>query len=378
MSRYLACIGDATDPGTWSGTPFHFLRAAQRHGFLDDGWAVHPERLWGQRLAWNLREWLRTGRRGGFQYSRGFLGRLLAQVPEAARHAEVITHFPLFPPVALVPGPVSFYIDLTLTQLFDDYGFGRLVSPRVQRDALARERDAYAAARHVVCMCGWTRDVVVSRYDVPAAQTHVIPGGANVDEAALASMSAVVERRALQPLRLGFVGKDFRRKNLAFLLEIADVLSARGFDTKVLALGFDPAQAPKHPRLRPLGFLDKRAALPQFVEFVRSLHFGCLFSHAEASPRANLEFIRLGVPALTWARGGMPDTVPDGLGHVFAGDASAEDVAEWLMPLVQDPDLYWALRDRVAARAHEVSWDHAVTRFQATWAPKPAPADPHA
>ena len=47
---------------------------------------------------------------------------------------------------------------------------------------------------------------------------------------------------------------------------------------------------------------------------IRSWHFGCLFSSAEAYGISNLECLRLGVPVLARRVGGIPDTVPEGLG----------------------------------------------------------------
>ena len=53
------------------------------------------------------------------------------------------------------------------------------------------------------------------------------------------------------------------------------------------------------------------------MQLVRSFHFGCLFSSAEAYGIANLECLRLGVPVLASRVGGIPDTVRDGLAYLF-------------------------------------------------------------
>ena len=367
MRRELLCVGDATDIATWSGTPYHFLQAGRTAGFLTGGWRLQPERLKAQRLAWNLREFLLTGRRGGFQYSEAFLSRLMAQQDVAQGPGELLSHFPLLPGGGPLARRTSFYIDATLQQLFQAYGFAKVVSPRIAEDALRRERENYLAARRIVCMSGWAARSVVQDYGADPNMVHVIPGGANLDESKLGSLTAPPRQTAPWPIRLAFVGKDIRRKNLTYLLSVADILSDRGYPVEVLAAGFPPERAVKHRLLKTVGFIDKRRDFDRFVSFVRSAHFGCLFSHAEAFGLSNREFLRLGVPVLTWDAGGMADTVPDGLGHVFRAGAAAEEVADTIAAYAEDSDAYRQLLDRVAGRAHEAGWTYALRQFAEVW-----------
>jgi glycosyltransferase involved in cell wall biosynthesis len=367
MNRELLCVGDATDIATWSGTPFHFLCAGQAAGFLSGGWPLRPERLRAQRLLWNAAELLRTGRRGGFQYTEAFLRALVKGEAAASGADELVSHFPLLPSPGPLSSRTSYYIDATLKQLFEDYGFARIVSPRVIADALAREGENYRAAPRIVCMCRWAAQSVVEDYGIDPRKVHVIAGGSNLDEAKLDGLADVGATASLRPLRLAFVGKDTGRKNLAFLLSVAEILDRKGYPVEVAAAGFDPARVENHRLLRAVGFIDKRGRLDAFVSFVRSAHFGCLFSHAEASPRSNREFIRLGVPVLTWHVGGMADTVPAGLGHVFRRGADAEEVADTIGGYCREPERYHGLRQRVAARAHEAGWTYAVEQFRQVW-----------
>lgn len=366
--RVLACVGDANAIQTWSGIPHYFLQAARRQGFLQQGWATHPERLKLEKALWNLSELATTGRYGGYQYSRGFHERLFRQLKDQASPAEVISHFPLFPPPAPLTCPVNYYIDATFSQYFESYDHASKITPRVMASAIEREREAYGRARRIICMSRWAARSVVDDYEVPPHKVHVIPGGANIPDTALSALDEIDAPIVPGPLRLGFVGKDFRRKNLEFLLDVAERVSARGFPVEVVAAGFDPAHASRHPLLRTVGFIDKAARLHEFVDYVSSCHFGCLFSQAEAFGISNLEFIRLGVPVLTWDVGGMADTVPAGLGEVFPAHASAEQVADAVLAHVREPRRYAALRGEVRRRAAEATWDRAVRQFKAVWA----------
>jgi glycosyltransferase involved in cell wall biosynthesis len=367
--RVLTCIGDATSIDTWSSIPYYFLRAGRRAGFFQGGWAVHPRRLRLHRAWWNMRRLVRTGWPAGYQYSRSFLDHLLRQVDNLDGVSEVISHFPLFPPVDGIDAAVTFYIDATLKQNFVDYRIACQIpiGRDLIEDALDQERAQYHAARRIVCMSRWAARSVVQDYGIEAHKVHVIPGGANlIDDDLL--LPSPEQPRPLEPVRLGFIGKDWRRKNLPFVLRVAEILRSRGHAVEVVAAGFAPDEGPRHPLVRTVGFIDKHSDLETFIRLVRSFHFGCLFSTVEAFGISNRECLRLGVPVLGRDIGGIPDTIPPGLGHLFAADAAPDEVAAVIADYVREPECYLALCRQVAAHAGECSWQHTVCRFGALWA----------
>jgi glycosyltransferase involved in cell wall biosynthesis len=361
--RVLACVGDARSIKTWSGTPFFFLEAGQRSGFLDAGLALDPTPLRAHRLAWNAWRMVRHREIGGFQYSPFFLRRLLAQAEEIDATTEIISHFPLLPPQSAAL-PTSYYIDATLTQNFEEHRYK--VGRRLAADALVRERHNYASAERVICMSRWTARSLIERYGLASNKVHVIPGGANLpNEDHFVSQAAPLD--AQRPIRLGFVGRNWRSKRLTFLLEVADILHSRGYQVEVAAAGFAPDSGPTHPLMQAVGLIDKATSMPRFSEFIRSCHFGCLFSFIDAAPRSNLEFLRLGIPVLTHDVGGMRDTVPDGCGYVFTPFPDPDDVAHVIRSYVQEPERYTALRARIASRSQEFTWQSALKKLIAIW-----------
>lgn len=364
--RVLAAIGDVQNPATWSGTGYHFLQAGKRHGFLNDGWRLDPERLKPLRWTWNALEVLRAGRAGGFQYSHAFLKQLFKQAPGLSASDEIISHFPLFPPLGVCNARISFYIDATLKQLFEDYGVDRMVSPRIKADALAREHEHYAAADRVVCMSHWTAEVAIDDYCVAREKVHVIPGGANIEEDWLSDLPWSAGP-SLDTVRIGFVGKDWTRKQLPFVLEVAEQIEQRGQRAEVWAAGFDKTTGPSHHLLRSIGFIDKRDRFGDFVEFMQSMHFGALFSRAEAFGISNREFIRLGVPVITHDVGGIADTVPPGAGIVFPAGSSAREIADRILGYVTSGSVYETLRLSTWQCASQVTWDASVNQFLEVW-----------
>jgi len=364
--RVLTCIGDAMSIDAHGGLPFYFLDAGRRSGFLDAGWRLEPKRLRHARAFWNIGQLLTRRELGGYQYSENFLRALLRQVPPAwSEPDEIISIFPLFPPKGVRHARVTIYIDATLKENFEDYGIGRHVGRSMMVEALERERQAYRDAVRIICRSRMAAKVVVESYGIDPRKVHIVPGGANVSDGCVPSFE--YSRRPMVPVRLGFIGKDWRRKNLPFVLAVSDSLGKRGIAAEVIAAGFDPKRGPRHPHLRACGFIDKRRDLQRFADILASCHFTCLFSHAEAFGLSNRESLRFGVPVLAAMVGGIPDTVPDGCGHLFAKDATPAEVADFVASYVRQPDAYHALRRSIERRRAEFTWAAAIEKMQTIW-----------
>ena len=368
MTRLLLCNGDATDAATWSNIPFFLLQAGLSSGLLQGGVSLHPGRFKGRKRLWNLAQLLRSGKAGGFQYSPSYARALIQPAGLSRFRGSLLSHYPFLPPTPWPEGQrVDFYIDATTRQIFEDYGLGAPISGRVREAALERERLAYQRAGAVICMARWAADSVINDYGIAPGKVHVVPGGANLDEAMLASLPlgpAPPPPSADHPLQLGFLGKDWQRKGGPFLLELAECLRMQGVPTTIRAIGPDPARLPAHPALQALGFLDKQAAMPAFVAEVSRWHFSTLFSRAEAAPRSNLESLRLGVPVLSHNVGGIASTVPDpGCGLVFQAHPSPAEVASWIRARLTPYEDYLAWRRDLALRAADFTWSTAVAQL---------------
>lgn len=374
-ARLLLCNGDATNLATWSNTPYFLLQAGRTAGVIDDGLRLDPGRLRGRRRLWNLGQALRSGRPGGFQYSQTFVRRLLAQAQlDPAAPLTLLSHYPLLPSW---PWPsawtVRFYIDATTRQVFDAYGDGPRYAADLRRQILEQEQLNYQRAERVITMSAWAARSVIDDYGIDPDRVSVVPAGANLDEAALAALPSAPPpppANAAAPLRLGFLGKEWHRKGGPFLLELAEALSARGLPTVVRAIGPDPARLPAHPRLQPLGFINKQGDTARFVAELRSWHFGTLFSNAEAFGISNRECLRLGVPLLCHDVGGIASTIPDaGCGRLFAAHPAVSSVADWVAGRLDPYDGYLAWRAALAERAPAFTWQASVAQLAPLLAP---------
>lgn len=352
--RGLVANGDPRNIATFSNIPHFFLKAGLKNGLLHSGVVLRPEELRTRRFIWNALRPLTLDRPRGWTYSRRYARTVWPRRETAGEVEEYISHFQLLPPRDLVREPITYYVDATMRQWFDDYGWR--VGRRVRVDALAREREAYLSSRYVVGMSDWCSDDVVSSYGVPREQVRTILPGANLDEDSLSP--AEEWNGVLSPLRLGLVGIDWERKGGPVLLDAAAILERMGHAVEVVVLGPDPKRVPAHPSLRPLGYVHKGREFQRFVEILRSFHFGCLLSRVEASGFSTLEYLRLGIPIIATAVGGIVD--PKDAGLRFPVEADGEQVAEALAEVLREPDRYATMRKAAARDGVAYRWDRTA------------------
>lgn len=357
--RALVAYGDVNRVDTFSGIPYFFLQAGRRIGLFKAGVILRPGRFRRRRILWNALRPLTLDRPRGFMYSRAHLHALWADRQAPSGIGEYVSHIQSLPPRELVREPVSYYIDATMSQYFEDYG--RALGRRIKAEALAREREAYHAARFVVCMSRWCAKDVEASYGISPEKVRVILPGANIEEASVPAQAAWDGN--LAPLRLGFIGLDWERKGGPVLLDVATRLERMGHSVEVVVIGPDASELPRHPALRPVGFIDKARDLPRFVEIVRSFHFGCLLSRAEALGISTLECLRLGVPVIATAVGGIVDTVPRGAGLLLPADQTSERLADELAAVLETPERYARMREAAREVAGQQSWDRAAREF---------------
>jgi len=342
---------------TWSNVPYFFLQAGLRNGLFEAGITLRPDRFRTRRLLWNASRPFLADMPRGFMYSHGYLKDLWATRVPHDDVGEFVSHYQLLPPHDVVSQPVTFYIDATMRQYFEDYEYR--IGRRIRSEALAREREAYQASRFVVCMSQWCAENVRESYGVPEDKIRVIIPGANITESAITD--APVWDGTLTPLRLGYIGVDWERKGGPLLIDAVERLRAMGHDVELVVIGPDPSRVPDRPGIRRLGYVDKTHG-PRLLELMRSFHFGCLLSSAEASGFFSLECLRLGVPIIVTAVGGLEDPGEAGI-RVSAG-ATADDIAEEIALVLREPERYARMREAGSRGAAFYSWDRTVREFR--------------
>lgn len=376
---YVASVGDAESPLTWSGIPYHLTEAGREQGLITGGLRLRAagRRMGTRRAAWNLAQVLRGDRKGGYQYSVGFLERLWGPARAQLGGARTINCFQLYPPSVVADASIEkwFFIDLTLEQVLDYYLARPAVGRRVAADAIAREREGYARARGIAVMSRFAAASVRDAYGVPADRIHVVVPGANLDPVAYAHWEAEHAGGAAgrsprgDVLRLVMVTTEWRRKGLDRLLRSLALARHDGARITLKVIGARREDLPPtlaaQDGIEWLGRIHKDADAARFLGVVADADVGCIFSRYEAGGSVLREYHALGLAALATTAGGMPDFMFDDASVTIGPDASDEELAAALLALARDPARVQALKAAAWRRRHEALWPAAVRGLRA-------------
>lgn len=376
---FLAAVGDANDPSTWSGIPFHFLQEAKRQNLVDEGLPLDVCRhKWSlRRYYWNSLRVLRGESPGGYQYSVEFLEALWKPFHRKIRENITINCFQLYPPSIVNEKSVEkwFYIDMTLRQLFDFYKIRKLVGKKIAREALYREKEGYLSARGVITHSRWAAANVVSEYGVARDRVHVAVPGANIDSDEYATWEQSRKRSSVftssVPMKLVFVGKNWKRKGLDRLLEALIVARRKGLVASLRVIGCERHQLPvKYQNLEEVywcGFIDKRAEARYFASTVSECDVGCLLSRAEAGGMVLREYQAFGLITLGPAVGGAPEHMTEGASIAINPEAGESEIADVLLHLQSDTAHFIQLRANAWKQRHIALWKNSVEEILSFW-----------
>jgi glycosyltransferase involved in cell wall biosynthesis len=364
----IAAVGDVSDPGAWSGIPFHFWQAASRAGWEVEPWRLHLESFGAARRWWNLGQALRGRRPGGYQYSQAFLNRAEAGIPPKSWQGRVLTfnqHFPRGRSAAERGCRLTHYIDATFASFCAPRGLAEHLPARVRAKAMAEERDNYAASERVVTMARWSAESVIRNCGVPTSKVTTILPGANLDlPNGYAFPVPIGQPGRDRPLVLGFVGKDWKRKGLPFLIDVRAELERMGLPAVIRCAGRCPVELGRKRSVDYVGFIDKVRDPDRFVGFLAGCDVGCLFSEREPLGISTLEFLRAGVPVAGFMVEGVADTVPPDAGFRFDPGTPAETVALTLSAAFSDESVVGGLRAAARAWSPLVTWERCVEEWR--------------
>jgi glycosyltransferase involved in cell wall biosynthesis len=377
VPAFLVACDSRSDQRVFSGSTFHLALEGVRGGLLNSmvnlyprgvaAWPVYARAGW-----WKLKGGVHG--RHGFKFTDGFLDGIWKQKLTALRDSLVINNFQLFGSHFLQSHQnfgiePCFYIDGTLNEYFGDYrDFDTAqIDESAMRQALVLEREGYAHCRDIVVMSNRTAASIKRDYDVPAHKIHMVPPGANIPEDRFEAFDDQPERHPApdrKSLTLGFVGLYPERKGLPVIADAVRLLRRGGYDTRLHVIGRCPPEIAQQDGVSYFGLIDKGADLNRFVGILRNVDLGCMLSRAELTGIALLEFLRMGVPILATDVGGIPEILELGAGKLVSPQVSADELAQHLAALIDEPGQLAELQERAWHRRHNASWRRSVRELK--------------
>jgi glycosyltransferase involved in cell wall biosynthesis len=361
------------DIHVFSGITYHLAQQGVEDGLLTGMINLHPRGISDWRVYVKAGLWrLRGGVRGrhGFIFTDEYLEGIWKRTLPTLQGSAIINNFQLFGShflrfhhdFEIVP---YFYIDATLGEYFSyyrDFDTAK-IDDAAMRQALAAESNGYASSRKIVVMSKRCASYIVRHYDVPPNKIHIVPPGANIPERLLLSLDNRPERCAktdLAEIVIGFIGLYPERKGLPKIAKAVWLLRQTGYDVRLHVIGKCPPEIAQQEGVTHFGLIDKRRGMDQFIEIVSGVDFGCMLSRAENAGIALLEFLRMGVPIIATDVGGIPDILELGAGQLVSPEISADDLAQHIARLLDEPDEIAALKQSAWRRRFNASWRRAV------------------
>jgi glycosyltransferase involved in cell wall biosynthesis len=194
----------------------------------------------------------------------------------------------------------------------------------------ALNRRTFKQARRLITWNEWGKDSLVKEYGVDAQKIVVIPPGVDLDK-----WKSAREAELQRPVRLLFVGGDFRRKGGDTLLKAfrasltrdceLDIVTRDRVDTQGLTgVRVHHGLGPNAPELMAL---YARADIFTFPTL------------ADALPLAIMEALASGLPVITTAVGALCEQVEDGVNGFLIPPGDADALAAATRRLVSNPQL---------------------------------------
>jgi glycosyltransferase involved in cell wall biosynthesis len=375
--RFVVGCDAKQDIRVFSGITYHLAKQGVEDGLLTGMMNLYPRGIGDWRVFAGAGLWrLRGGVHGrhGFKFTDGYLNAIWKRGLPALQDSIVINNFQLFGSHFLQShGTFGIepccYIDGTLDEYFGNYrAFDTAkIDKTAMRHALTVEREGYASCPKIVVMSKRTAVNIAQHYDVPQRKIHIVPPGANIPERLLETLESR-PARFYQPGKetfiVGFIGLYPERKGLPTIAEAVRLLRRSGYNIHLHVIGKCPPEIAQRDGIVNFGLIDKSVDMDRFIEIVRNVDVGCMLSRAELTGISLLEFLRIGLPIIATDVGGIPDIVELGAGQLVSPQISADDLAQRLARLIDEPDQVAELKQSAWRRRHNASWRRAVQELK--------------
>lgn len=255
--------------------------------------------------------------------------------------------------------PVLYLSDATFDLVNNYYPEYSSLTVESVRQGNEIERRAVQRASALVYPTQWAADSAIDRYGANPQHIHIIPFGANIDNAP--PFMDCMNRDLTNVCRLILVGTNWRRKGGDLAIATMDALTQMGVASELVVCGCRPPSDLRRPYLTVIPFLDKNQPehRQRFADLLLSAHFMLLPTRSESFGLVFCEAAAFGLPVVATATGGVGEVVINGEnGYTLPPGAGAREYAHLIKDLFRNKQRYALLaHSSRAAYERRLNWD---------------------
>lgn len=265
--------------------------------------------------------------------------------------------------------PIVYTADATFALISDyypDYFSSQIVLSRMEGNFI--EKSAIQKADLILYPSRWAAQSAIRDYKSDKSKVHIIPFGANIDEAP--SKKIIKGKKKFGNCKLLFLGVDWKRKGGEIAFETLLELEKMGFIAELTVCGCIPPEECVHDRMTVIPFLDKndRIQSKELNELFLKSDFLLLPTRSEAYGVVFCEANAFGLPVITTNTGGVSSVIESGKnGFMLPIDATGIDYAELIKEIYMDDEKYYGLvlssRETFDEKLNWDSWAKTVCKL---------------
>lgn len=239
--------------------------------------------------------------------------------------------------------PKVFCADATFANVVDAYDEYRNLASGYVDMAHAQEARALATCAAAIYPSDFAARSAVEAYGAAPEKVHVLPFGANVSVPPRRTVDLAIERRRFNPMRLLFIGREWRRKGADIVLQACHIARQAGVRLAVDIVGLEQTPEALPPFVRNHGTLRKSDPIGRrrLEALLAEAHLLFVPSRAENYGIAFSEAAAYGVPSLSSDVGGIPTVVrSDVSGYALPAGSGPEHYASVIRDCARDASRY--------------------------------------
>lgn len=339
------CSGDPLDVRTWSGTPFHMLKALERE--FEVGLVVRrPLGRWFPYFRRALRRL--TFGKIDLYWSPAWARRFSREaVRELARSDSdvifVVAATPICAELTATGRRTVFVSDATLSAMLNYNPRNSAMTPGLKLSAARLETTSISRSIAAFFPSKWARNSAIRNHDASPERAFQVPWGTNL----VAEDVRRPEEKSLTEWRILFVGVDWAGKGGDIVLKTVEIIRDRGHSVHLDIVGCAPHLPP--PKIEGVtfhGFLNKSDPddRDRLTDLFRNAHLLMLPTQFEALGIVVAEAASFGVPAIAYDTGGVSANFEPGVtGILLDVSAGPQDFASAMIDLLGREQSYLAM-----------------------------------